>query len=350
MSTIRDVAAAAQVSITTVSKVLNGYGSVSEETRKRVLAASQAQNYSPNRSAVQLVRGRRDTLGFMNAAMGSETARDEFLLTIINGVYSKAEALGWNVMMFTPSSLVRRGQNYSQFCQANSLAGLVAFGVNAGDPDIPSIAHSGIPAVFLDSGVAGDRVSTVSIDNETASFDMTEKCIQHGHRDILFVAGSEGAYVSAARQQGYLRALAQAGISGAHIVSGDFLLEVAYDRVKEYIFNHPEVTAIFCASDLMAIGAINACADMNYRVPEDISVVGFDNLSYCDYIRPQLTTVEQDFFQIGAKAVQVVSHLSAGEAVDAHYFVPYRIVLRSSLIHANARALPAESASPRLPQ
>jgi len=333
MSTIRDVAAAANVSITTVSKVFNGYGSVSEETRRRVLAAAQAQNYSPNRSAVQLVRGQRDTLGFMNALMGRESARDEFLLSIINGIYGKAEAMGMNVMMFTPSSLCRRGQKYAQFCQANNLAAMIVFGLDPGDPEIPSVMQCGIPLVFLDSDMAGERVSTVSVDNEAASLDMTEKCIHQGHRDILFVGGTEGVYVSFARQRGYLKALRKAGIDKAHIVTGEFNLKTAYARVKEYIFFHPEITAIFCASDLMAVGAINACADMNYRVPEDISVVGFDNLSYCEYIRPQLTTVEQDFYQIGMKAVEVAGRLAADEAVDVHNYVPYRIVLRSSLVH-----------------
>ena len=339
MSTIRDVAAAANVSITTVSKVFNGHGSVSQRTRERVLAAAEAYNYSPNRSAVQLVRGRRDTLGFMNVAMGSETARDEFLLTIINGVYNRAEALGLNVLMFTPTSLKKRGQNYSQFCQANGLVGLVVFGMDAGDPSIPSILQCGIPLVFVDNDVEGAMVSSVSIDNEAASRDMTEKCINLGHREILFVGGSEGAYVSAARLRGHLAALDKADIADRHVISGDFLLQTAYARVKEYIFDHPEITAIVCASDLMAIGAINACHDMNYRVPDDISVVGFDNLSYCEYIRPMLTTIEQDFFRIGARAVEILSKMASGEPVEAHCYVPYKIVLRASLIHAGLRGM-----------
>ena len=334
MSTIRDVAAAAKVSITTVSKVLNGHGSVSQHTRERVLAAAEAQNYSPNRLAVQLVRGRPDTLGFMNAVMGSETSRDEFMLTIINGVYHRAEALDMHVMLFTPATLERRKQNYSQFCRANNLAGLVVFGLDTGHPDIPAMLLSGVPLVFVDNDVAGEKVSSVSIDNEAATQDMTEKCVNQGHHDILFVGGSERAYVSAGRRAGYLKALAKAGIDKPHMVCGDFLLKTAYTRVKEYIFNHPEITAIVCASDLMAIGAINACNDMNYRVPDDISVVGFDNLSYCEYIRPMLTTIEQDFFRIGDKAVEILARLIAGEAVDSHYYIPYRIVLRSSLIHA----------------
>ncbi len=330
MKTIKDIAQAADVSITTVSRVFNGYKGIKEETRLKVLAVAQELDYSPNRSAVQLVSGREDTIGVLLSSLGAENARDEYLVGLIAGTHSEAEKHQKRVAIFTVDSILSNNQNYVQFCRANNLIGLIIHGLNMDDPHINHLIASAVPCVFIDMRASGAKVACVSIDNTTAASEVINKLAGLGHRNIVYVAGSARAVVNAERLEGYRKGLVHNGLTHEAVVQSDFMPDTTYRRVKEYLLDHPDTTAFFCASDIMAAATLNACMDLGYDVPGDISIVGFDNLTLSQLTRPPLSTVDQNFFAMGAAATKLLLGLQDGEPTPGYHFIRHKVLIRGS--------------------
>ncbi len=331
MKTIRDIAQAANVSITTVSRVFNGSKGISAATCDRVLAIAKEMDYSPNRSAVQLVSRREDTVGVLLSHFGKEMSRDEYLIGLISGIYNEAERQENHVSMFSADSILKSNQNYVQFCRANNLIGLIIHGLQLDDAHIEHLLASEVPCVFIDMFLSGDKVTSVSIDNITAAREVTEKLLGLGHRHIVYVGGSEKAAVNLHRLEGYRQAMDSCPETTAAALSCDFSAELASKQVRSYLLDHPDATAFFCASDIMAAAALGACMDLGYKVPEDISIVGFDDLTMTKLIRPTLSTVDQNFFGMGAAATKLLLDLSEGKDVPPHCEVPHKIKFRESV-------------------
>lgn len=331
MKNINDVAKAANVSPATVSKVFNGYKSVSEKTKERIFKIAEELDYFPNRSAVQLVSKNEDTIGVILSALGDIYSRDEYLLGIIGGIYSKVESFGYRVAMFTSKSILNNNQNYIQFCRSNNLIGTIVHGLEKDDPELTRLVESEIPCVFIDINVEGKNTAVISVDNENACKEVVDKLVGLGHREIVFVAGSQSASVTHSRTKGYLRGMEENHIHSPQIIDGKFVKESAYEKVKEFMINNPSTTAFFCASDLMAVGALNACLDLGYQVPEDVSIVGFDNVSFSEHVRPRLSTVEQGFNEMGSRATELLLDIYEGKDVEKHCYLPHKIIIRESV-------------------
>lgn len=329
MKKITDVAEAANVSVSTVSKVLNGYKGVGSETREKVIRAAQELDYFPNHAASQLVNRREDTICVMLSSIGYMTSKDEFLVGLLSGIYHEAEARGLRVVIFTPDAILNMNQNYVQFCRSNNYIGFIIHGLQAEDPQIAHLAESEVPCVFIDNYVDGKKTATVSIDNRKACEEVVDKLVALGHRKITFVAGSLDSYVGIERKWGYDNAMEKHQLS-SQIVIGEFCYEDAYENVRRYILDCPETTALFCASDAMAAGAVNACLDSNFKVPKDISVFGFDDLSFASYFRPRLSTVVQNFYVMGAESARVLLQMFEGKDTKKKNYIDYKIEMRQS--------------------
>jgi LacI family transcriptional regulator len=286
-------------------------------------------DYSPSRTAQQLVNRAADTIGLIIPMMEYNSPY-EFLLGIIAGVYTFAENAGLRVSLFTSKTIERNHQSYVQFCNANNLIGTVIHGLDNTDPQILRLAASEIPCVFIDNAASGTKTCAVSVNNGLACEEVAALLAGLGHRDILYISGSPLAVVTEDRRAGYLRGAARYGIT-PRVVEAWFSEDQAYEAAKAYILAHPAVTAIFAASDLMAVGAMNACLDLKYRVPDDISIVGFDDLSVSRHTRPLLTTVRQDFYKMGGKAAEMLMEIYNGTEVSGQYFVPYELKVRQSV-------------------
>jgi DNA-binding LacI/PurR family transcriptional regulator len=187
-----------------------------------------------------------------------------------------------------------------------------------------------VPCVFIDINVSGKKTVSVTTDNVRACSEVVDILAGLGHRQIVFVAGSETASVTMERTKGYEAGMKKNGLVPA-IVQADFTYEFTYEKVRERLLSAPETTALFCASDVMAAAAMAACGDLGYRIPEDISIVGYDDLSFAIYLRPKLSSVAQNFFEIGAASTATLINMHQEKDVKPVNYIPYEIKLRQSV-------------------
>jgi LacI family transcriptional regulator len=334
MKNINDVASAANVSVATVSKVFNGYNDVSGETREKILRIARDMDYFPNHFASRLVSGKEDGVCVALSIFGRDSSKDEYLVGILSGIHSEAEKRGLRTLVTTGKAIIGANKNYVQYCHSNKFMGFIIHGLGMNDPAIQHLVASEVPCVFIDINISGKKTVSVTTDNIRACAEVVGILAGLGHREIVFVAGSETSWVTLDRVMGYTSGMKKQGLH-PKVVQADFSYEVTYENVHEYILSAPETTAIFCASDVMALAAIAACAELGYRTPEDISIVGYDDLSFASYVRPKLSSVAQNFFEMGALSTTTLINLYQQEEVKPVNYVPYQIRMRQSVARNN---------------
>jgi LacI family transcriptional regulator len=329
MKTITDIANAANVSTATVSKVFNGYNDIAGETKDKILQIAKDMDYFPNYFASRLVSGKEDGICVILSAFGYHVSKEEYLVGLLSGVHSEAEKHGLQVIISTEQAILHGDKNYVQFCRSNKFMGFIIHGLTMHDPQIPHLVESEVPCVFIDIIIEGKKTVSVTTDNVQACAETTGILAGLGHRHIAFVAGSPDSWVTPQRVKGYELEMLRQGLI-PRIVRADFTYEVSYGKIQEHLLKHPQTTAFFCASDVIASAAVSACFDLGYRVPEDVSVAGYDDLSFASYMRPKLASVAQDFFGMGAKALSTLIDIYEGRKTAPVHCIPYQIKIRQS--------------------
>lgn len=331
MTTIRDVAKAAGVSITTVSRALNGYEDINEETRKRIVQIANELSYRPNAIARSLVKKESRLLGYIVSGL-EKGAKHTIVQDSLSGVYEFANSIDYEILMFAVDSKKQQSKSYVQFAQEHSLAGIILQGIRTDDAYYNEVLHSRIPCVLIDLPADTVRVGCVSSDNTSAAREAVRCLIGNGHRNIAYLNGKDAAYVSRVRYDGYISVLSENKImpKSEYILTGNFSEEEANRVVMEFLPRHPEVTAFFCASDLMAIGAMRAIDALGKRIPEEIEVIGFDDILLSGYVTPSLTTIRQDFHEMGREAARMLHNIIHGQDVPHTKIVPYQFIKRNS--------------------
>ncbi|GHU01450.1 LacI family transcriptional regulator [Spirochaetia bacterium] len=330
MNRIIDVANAASVSVSTVSKVFNGYSDVADATRDKILQIARKLNYFPNHFASQLVRGKEESLCVILSMFGHSASKDEYLVGILSGIHSEAEKQGLRVIISTGDGIIGNNKNYVQYFHSNKFMGFIIHGLKANDPEIDHLLDNEIPCVFIDINISGKKTVSVTTDNVRSCAEVVDILAGLGHQHIVFVAGSEMAAVTMERIKGYKAGMKKNGLVPV-VVQADFTYEFTYKKVKERMLQAPETTALFCASDVMASAAMAACADLGYRMPDDVSIVGYDDLSFASYLRPKLSSVAQNFFAIGAESTATLINMHQGKEVKPVNYIPYEIRIRQSV-------------------
>jgi DNA-binding LacI/PurR family transcriptional regulator len=224
-------------------------------------------------------------------------------------------------------------KSYLQFAREHNLAGIIVSGITTDEDYYKELLNSQVPCVLIDLIADNIRVGCVTSDNYQASREVVSFLSQKGHKNIAFLNGKNMASVSMVRYSGFVDEMRALGLnlSLEYVINGEFSEEIAYKKVKEFLPLHPETTAIYCASDLMAIGAMNAAKDLGIDVPGKLSIVGFDNIPIAGYITPALTTVEQDFYQMGFEAARMLYSIVQGKDIPHSKKIPYKFVERSSV-------------------
>jgi len=179
----------------------------------------------------------------------------------------------------------------------------------------------------------GENVSSVSINNVEASKEVVDLLIQNNHKQIAMINGRREAAVSVERYKGYIKSLGKNNIEikDEYIVYADFLEESAYEKTKELLNKYPEITALFCASDMMAFGAMKAIKEMGKKIPEDISIVGFDDTPLSAYSSPALTTVSQDFYLMGKEAAKQLFKMIKKQEGERNICLEHKVLVRNSV-------------------
>ena len=329
-ATLKDVARLAGFSVTTVSRALNGHSDVSEETRKKIMEAAQALNYVPNRVAQQLVMGKSSAIGLYS--LDRETFQNQFITLMISGLMDEATAHDLNLMLFATQRLQTAEEVVMQ-CRQRGLGGAVISGLRIDEDLIGHLPQMDFPIVLVDVPVHGPRATYVSVDNVLGARKAVEHLVSLGHRNIGLINGHSGAWVSHQRRLGYEQGMRDSGlaIKESYIFEGDFSKESGRRGAQHLLTVNPELTALFVASDLMAVGALEQLQAMGRGVPEDISVVGFDDQVFALPVGPPLTTIRQDMYVFGRLAArELIGMINDPGYTPRHVDLPCTLVQRGS--------------------
>lgn len=318
--TVKEIAAIAKVSVATVSRALQRPEIVSEETRLRIHEVVKRLGYTPN----ALARNLRTARTRLIVALLPDIA-NPFFSEVIRGIEQVAYENGYSVLLGeTQSSLVRE-QVYADMVAARQADGIITM-----SPRIPAIPIDGrLPVVNACEYVKDNKISSVYIDNVTAAGSAVDYLVTLGHRDIAFVAGPSSSPICVDREQGYRLALQRAKIPAnpALTAVGDFSIEAGERAIELFLSQGQSFSAVFCSNDEMAIGAMRALISHGLRVPEDVSVVGFDDIRFARYTSPSLTTVAQPKTALGREAMTMMIELLTDPDVP-----PRKRVLSADLV------------------
>jgi LacI family transcriptional regulator len=336
-ATMSDIAARAGTSVAAVSVTLNGARSktlrISEETRQRILEAAEHLGYRRNPLAGALATGRARALGLMLPDAVSYTTHDPFFSLVTTGVTHAASINGYNVMLFAAA-----GEDEGARAAAmidRRIDGLVLVSPPAGTPIYAECERLGIPVVTV---MAGPDQSPLSIDADDYAGGRiaTEHLLRLGHRRIAHLSGRPSILTSRDRHQGYFDVLVEAGIvpDPAIRVPGQFNRQRGFESALQ-LLSQPasrRPTAVFAANDLSAHGAIDAAHALGLKVPQDLSVVGFDDTWYTTVTRPTLSSVHVNVPQFGERAaVMLIETLDgAAPAAECHVVLPVSLFVRES--------------------
>jgi LacI family transcriptional regulator len=340
---IREVARVSGVSTATVSRALNGRPDVSEATRAKVMETARHLGYLPNQQARALVRRKSDTVGLIWDTQYVRThGRQTFLNDLFVGLKMALADTGYNLLLLSPQSDEASVDAFVRIAGQHSLEGVALMAVDEHLPAVDALIASGRPCVGLDIPVRGRRATYVSTDNRYGAALAVRHLHDLGHRRIAMITGPTEMLPAAERFEGYRATMAELGLDvpSAYVMRGNFFLDSGRACMERLLSLSQPPTAVFVASDLMAVGAMNAAVDAGVRVPEDMSIVGYDDIELADVVRPALTTVTQDYLAMGHAAVDLLRALiesdddpSDGDGlphVAGPEFVPGRLVVRQS--------------------
>lgn len=327
MATIRDVAKEAGVSIATVSRVLQGSARVHPDTQQRINDAIRKLDYTPNKLAQQFRSQETKNLLVIVPEIGNM-----FYTEILAGIKSVASKRGYSILIVDSGSDPKVEEHFYAMMSQKQVDGIIAFSTALPSTVLDSYSKQ-YPIVIGCRYVNSDSLPNVSIDNIKACCDITSYVINLGHRQICYLAGPSDNHVYKARLEGFLQAAKQRDIQipANHILDSEASIQGGYDATMKLVTSSEPFTAIVASGDTMAVGAIRALNDMGYRVPDDVAVVGFDDVELSRLLNPTLTTVRQPKFQIGVLATEIVLDLIAGKPIrNNRTILDYELVIRES--------------------
>jgi len=322
MATIKDVAKLAGVAVSTVSYALNNDAKISEETKKKILKAAEELNYYPSGAARNLKKQKSETIGlFLNDLSGP------FYSQVVEGIQEVVASHGYNLIACSTYG----GENSSahRFLREKFVDGAIIMGSSIPDSLILSIAGETFPIVVLDRELNADYVHSVLIDNLQGAYDAVTHLIQMGRRKIGYLSGPSNNYDNIRRFEGYKKALEDNGVAfqPRMVMQGKYTEAGGYQAMKVLLASNQLPDAIFAGNDEMAIGAIRAMQEENMKVPDDIAIVGFDDIMLAAYVQPPLTTVRHSKYELGAIATQRVFYPQKEENMIV---LPTELVIRKS--------------------
>ena len=321
----------------TVSRVLNGYSDVSAETRQRVITAARKLDYTPNAAARALVKRRSQLIGVILFTGDSHPdLQHPFFLEVLVGLKHSLGADGYDVLLFAHEQPgAGRGPHaYARRARHHGVDGVVVLAVDdAEEPELQKLIASGTPVVAVDLALAGDRASYVASDNIGGARLAVRHVHGLGHIRIATIDGLAHTKPAADRLLGYRAELQELGLTPhpGYEAAGDFYMESGEAAMRRLLALPEPPTAVFAASDLMAVGAIRAIEDAGLRCPDDIAVIGFDDVQLAELVSPALTTIRQEKRALGAAAARsLVSLIDDAETAPHVSVLPVGLVVRES--------------------
>ncbi len=334
--TIKELARVSGVSVGTVSRALNGYADVRPETRERIMRLARELDYTPAAAARSLVTQRSHIIGvFMETGEGHPDLQHPFFHEVLGGLKQRVGAEGFDLLLFAserpgngygPHSYLKRARHHN-------VDGCALIGLDPEDAEVRRLARAEIPCIGIDMNLEGDNVEVVMSDNEGGAIAAVRHLHDLGHRRIATITGMVDSRPGADRLRGYRAAVQALGLAyrDDYVAYGDFYAESGREATANLLSLDEPPTAIFAAADMMAIGAIRAAAEAGLSVPEDLSIVGFDDIQLASHFNPPLTTMRQDKLGLGGAAGDALVARVAGDPDrPALRTLPVELVVRGS--------------------
>lgn len=337
MTNINEVAARAGVSTTTVSHVINNTRYVSEELVERVNKAMEDLKYHPNSLARGLRSGKTKTIGLVIPDISNQ-----FFAEVSRKIEDKGFEYDYSVILCNTDDDMVKEKSYIDVLIAKQVDGIIFISAGVESNNLEKTSEFQIPIVVIDRDIKAINADIVLVDNFQGGYDATRYLIELGHRKIACVGGSSPATPGAERIQGYKKALFENKIKvdPTLIIPGDYRFGSGHTAMRELFSRGSLPTAVFACNDMMAMGVIQAVYEQGMKIPDDISVIGFDNIPFSETVYPTLTTIAQPIHEVAGLAVDLLiekikyqgQHQRPGKEKPAYK----RIVLDTKLIKRNS--------------
>jgi LacI family transcriptional regulator len=328
MATMKQVAEKAGVSTTTVSHVINNTRVVSEDARERVLSVIQELRYIPSAVARSLKNDRTHTIGMM-----IPNNSNPYFAELIQGIEDASFELGYNIILCNSYDDPKKQAAYIRVLMEKRIDGLILVSSGSDEDLSMLLANEVIPKVLVDREVTGVAADLIEADHVQGAYEATRYLISLGHKRIACVAGPDTLLPSGGRVAGYQRALKEAGITVCDdfVVHSDFTSEGGFNAFQKLLTLDSKPTAIFASNDLMAIGGICAANQAGVKIPQDLSVIGYDDIALASFSTPPLTTIAQPKYQIGQlTAKTLVERISNPDSQVRRTMLTPELVIRQS--------------------
>ncbi|OON97624.1 MAG: hypothetical protein ATN36_02810 [Epulopiscium sp. Nele67-Bin005] len=332
MITLKDIAKEAGLSVAQVSRALNDHDDVSKETKQKVEDIANSLGYVKNISAHRLVMGVSNRIDFVVQGFTDEDnmlEHNEFY-AMINGVNKYANEKRYEVIIYI---LQPTEKSYVQFFRERGIRNAILYGFEYDDPKFQELLSITCNMVCIDIPINGENKGSVIVNNTHYCTQAVEAIINSGKQNIALLTGSPHAVVSIEREAGYRIALTKKKlpIKENYIVDADFRQSVAYEKTLYLLQQNPEIDAFFCISDYMAIGCMEAILSIGKVIPDDIAVMGFDDIPISRYVTPKLSTVKQYSFNKGFEAAKLLIQIENKEQVNPTVILNCEMQLRDSI-------------------
>ena len=327
--TIKDIAKIVNVSHTTVSRALNDSPLIKQETKDKIKKIAETYNYIPNYSAKSLVLSKSYNIGLFFSTLKKGTTAN-FFYDVITGVN--------NVIKDQYTLSVKGIDVYQDFHLINKryFDGIILMSQSTNDDNfINHVINQGLPLVVLNRHIEANNIIRILSDDKSGAYKITSHLVENGHQKIAIIEGKESFKTNQQRKEGFMEALSnhQISFNPALSVKGNYDLSSGYSAMKKLLNLKDKFTAVFCFNDDMAVGAMKAIAEKNLRIPEDISIVGFDDSGYAPFLNPALTTVKRPIGKIsidGAKKLlDIIQNNKISQSQEYH--VKTELVIRDSV-------------------
>lgn len=327
MSTLKEVAKHAEVSITTVSRVMNDASKVNPETRERVQKTMRKLGYQPSRVAQRLrtTKGRSKMLGLIIPDI-----QNQFYSNIVRGIEDVAYGKDYAVILCNSDENPSKERFYLDVLQSESVDGIILPPIHQYSKVVEGLIESGVPVVCVDRKLVRENVDTVVINNEKGGYMAVKHLIDHGHKRIAILSSSPQFSSFEERQKGYERALMENGLELDHalIKEGDpRSTETARELTEELLGLDIPPTAIFATNNLMTLGVIEAVNEAKLKIPSEISIIGFDDMPWAKAIVPPLTVIKQPGYEMGRRAAELMF-----QRIEDPKREPVQVTMESTII------------------
>lgn len=332
MVSLKDVAKACNLSVTQVSRALNGHSDVSQKSKELVLETAKKMGYIKNMTAQRLVTRESNQIAIIFSGLKEDDNRfsTSFLFEMLKGVNDFALTVNYEPVIHIVNN---SDTSYVDFCKQRNIPGAIVVGMKYDDYRFQELINSEFPCVAIDIQVEGKNKGCVVVNNYYYSMSAVNLMIQKGRKHIGIICGHEHAMVTNERKIGYQAALTFSGIEYDPnlVVIADFDYDKAYEMTKKLIENNPHIDGLFCVSDVMAMGSLKAINDLGKRVPDDIALFGFDGIALTEFSTPPISTIKQFNKKKGMAAAKLLYEILHHTNEENTVVIPCEILVRESV-------------------